>query len=123
MTLARIALGVCAALALTAAGFDADAKGRSGAHSGSGSGGHHSHHHHHRGGYGFHTRTFVATRLIVWPSGYYGASYYAYPSSRVPAPVAEYWYYCEPYAAYYPYVQECPTEWQPVLPVAPSPES
>jgi hypothetical protein len=133
MTLARIALGACAALALAGAGSDADAKGgkggghgagsSSGAHSSGGTGAHHSHHRH-GGGRGFgHTHAFVATRLVIWPPGYYGASYYPYPYPSYPAatPAVEYWYYCQPYAAYYPYVQECPTEWQPVLPSAPSP--
>jgi hypothetical protein len=27
-----------------------------------------------------------------------------------------YWYYCQEPAGYYPYVQQCPTEWLTVLP-------
>jgi hypothetical protein len=34
------------------------------------------------------------------------------------APTAQYWYYCEPAKAYYPYVATCPSGWQKV-PAAP----
>lgn len=118
MTRTKIALGVCAALALAAAGSEAVAKGgKGGGRSGAKAGAHHSHHHH-RGGHGFgHTRVFVGSSFVLWPAAYYWPGYY--PAAT---PVVEYWYYCQPYAAYYPYVQECPTEWQPVLPTAPSPQ-
>jgi hypothetical protein len=101
MRLATLAVGVCAAIALGAAPFEAGAKGGKGA-------GH---------GYGY-TSVFVGTSFVLWPRAYYWPDYY--PAA---VPAVEYWYYCQPYAAYYPYVQECPTEWQPVLPTAPSPES
>lgn len=115
MTLAKMALGACAAFALAGAGLDADAKGGKGGNGGKGA--HHSHRHH--AGHGFsHTRVFLASSFVVWPRAYYWPDYH--PAA---VPVVEYWYYCQPYAAYYPYVQECPTEWQPVLPTAPSPES
>ena len=32
----------------------------------------------------------------------------------VVAPPANYWYYCEPAQAYYPYVKQCPSGWQKV---------
>ena len=119
MRLARLVVGVCAAMALALAGFEADAKGGKG-------GGHrsHSHHHHqavsggstHSHGHGY-TGYFVASTFVIWPRAYYWPDYH--PAA---VPVVEYWYYCQPYAAYYPYVQECPAEWQPVLPTAPSPD-
>ena len=122
MRLARLTVGVWAAIALAAAPFGADAKGgkggggRGGGHSGARTGAHHSHHH---GGHGFAaTRVFIGSSFVVWPAAYYWPGYH--PGA---VPAVEYWYYCQPYAAYYPYVQECPTEWQPVLPTAPSPES
>jgi hypothetical protein len=31
-----------------------------------------------------------------------------------PAPVQQYWYYCPPANAYYPYVPSCPSGWQAV---------
>ena len=117
MRLARLVIGVCAAMALALAGFEADAKGGKG-------GGHRSHsHHHHQAvsggsshGHGY-TGYFVASTFVIWPRAYYWPDYH--PAA---VPVVEYWYYCQPYAAYYPYVQECPAEWQPVLPTAPSPD-
>lgn len=44
--------------------------------------------------------------------------YYYPPPVRYVTPVVSpaYWYYCPPLNAYYPYVQECPAPWQPVLP-------
>lgn len=127
MRLAKLIVGACAAIALMTAGLEAEAKGGRGGggrSGGSHSGGHHSHSHHShqavsggsshaRGHYGF----FVASSFVVWPSAYYWPDYH--PAA---VPVVEYWYYCQPYAAYYPYVQECPVDWQPVLPTAPSPD-
>jgi len=34
-------------------------------------------------------------------------------------PPPTYWYYCDAAQAYYPYVQQCPGEWRPVLPTPP----
>jgi hypothetical protein len=39
----------------------------------------------------------------------------------VPPPPPSYWYYCASAAAYYPYVQQCPEGWQPVVPQPPAP--
>jgi hypothetical protein len=114
MRLGKLVVGVCAAAALVAAAWDAGAKG---GHGGGKGGGHHGHshsHHFHGGGYGGY---FVASSFVMWPAAYYWPDYQ--PAME---PVVEYWYYCQPYAAYYPYVQECPAEWQPVLPTVPSPE-
>lgn len=116
--LAKLVVGGCAAIALSAAALDADAKGGRGGRGGSGKGaGHHSHQHHHHHGHGQRSFFFVASTFVVWPRAYYWPDYH--PAAT---PVVEYWYYCQPYAAYYPYVQECPTDGQPVLPSVPSPE-
>jgi hypothetical protein len=117
MKLATRLVGVCAAIALAMAGFEAEAKGGRGG-GGRGSGGHHSHSgsHHSHGHYG-RSSFFVASTFAIWPSAYYWPDY-----NPAAVPVVEYWYYCQPYAAYYPYVQECPVDWQPVLPTAPSPD-
>lgn len=127
MRLASQVVGVCAAIALAVAGFDADAKGGRGG--GGRSGGHHSHSHHSHGshqavsggsshshGHSY-SSFFVASSFVIWPSAYYWPDY-----NPAVVPAVEYWYYCQPYAAYYPYVQECPVEWQSVLPTAPSPD-
>ena len=116
MSAAKLAVGACAVMALLSTPF-AEAKGGRGG--GSRAGGHHSHGHHagsrHHAGHGFrYTGVFVGASYVLWPRAYYWPDYN--PGVRA----VEYWYYCEPYAAYYPYVQECPTEWQPVLPTAPS---
>ncbi|MBK7768626.1 MAG: hypothetical protein IPI44_22875 [Sulfuritalea sp.] len=38
------------------------------------------------------------------------------PASPVAAAPANYWYYCATAKGYYPYVSECPSGWQRVLP-------
>ena len=48
------------------------------------------------------------------------AYYYSPPPTYIEqAPTPDYWYFCPELNAYYPYVQECPGEWQPVLPQPP----
>jgi hypothetical protein len=47
------------------------------------------------------------------PSVYYSPPPPAYIEQ---APAQAYWYFCPELNAYYPYVQECPGGWQPVLP-------
>lgn len=37
-----------------------------------------------------------------------------------PSPPPAYWYYCGGSQAYYPYVQECPGGWTPVIPAPPT---
>jgi hypothetical protein len=56
-----------------------------------------------------------------YPYGYGDPSPYDYPPSQYAAPgyaptasSAAYWYYCQNPAGYYPYVQRCRTQWQPV---------
>ncbi|HYY61185.1 MAG TPA: hypothetical protein VE756_07340, partial [Burkholderiales bacterium] len=55
---------------------------------------------------------FVGPPYYYWP-GYWPGYYY--PAPVLAEPVA-YWYYCAPLAAYYPYVQDCPSGWQLVEP-------
>jgi hypothetical protein len=43
----------------------------------------------------------------------------AVPRSMQPAP-AGYWYFCPDSNTYYPYVRDCPSEWQRVVPYPPS---
>lgn len=80
-------------------------------------------HHHARVG------VFIGAPIIAysaWPRPYYPAPLY-YPGPLVasppqyieqtpPAQSSSYWYYCRESQAYYPYVQSCPSPWQPVAP-------
>ena len=94
-----------------------------------GHGGFHGRHDFHRhgglhGDFGF----FIGAPLFR-PEPYY--PYYGYPYVYPPAVVSEtqpqvyiqrepyYWYYCPEPGGYYPYVQNCPRGWQPVVPSAP----
>jgi hypothetical protein len=95
-------------------------------------GGHGYRSHGHRGhwhkGHGHSgVRVFISPGLVV-PFGSYWEPYspppvVVAPSPRVyvePAPPPPtYWYYCDAAQAYYPYVQQCPGEWRPVLPTPP----
>jgi hypothetical protein len=69
-------------------------------------GGKHFHHGHGRVG------VFVGAPVVF--GGWAYASPYSYPPPG-------YWYYCPYSRAYYPYVQECPGPWQPVVPHPPAP--
>jgi hypothetical protein len=61
---------------------------------------------------------------VVGPSWYfYPAPVYPYPNPYVPPVIVvsptpenepQYWYYCADPEGYYPYVEECAEEWQPV---------
>jgi len=55
-----------------------------------------------------------------WPRPYYygPAPLYIAPPlvAAIPAWSGDYWYYCPESRAYYPYVQECPSEWLRVVP-------
>lgn len=87
--------------------------------------------HHHRGH--VHFGVFVGAPAF-W---YYPPPYYYYPPVVVapasppvyveqndpPAPprdTASYWYYCPDTKSYYPYVNECASSWQQVVPHAPN---
>jgi hypothetical protein len=82
--------------------------------------------HGHRG-----PRVFISPRIVV-PFGAYWRPYwepYPYPPVVIAPPPRvyvepsppppQYWYYCDAAQAYYPYVQQCPGEWRPVLPTPP----
>jgi hypothetical protein len=77
---------------------------------------HHKHFHPGRG------HAFVTT-AVVFPAYYPYYPYYPfYPyNGFYPGPAPAYappamWYFCPALGAYYPYVQECPSGWQPVQP-------
>ena len=107
MRLAKLAFGCCVVLALAMA-LDANAGRGRGGSGGRGHASAGSHHHHFHGG----ARIFVGTTFVSYPHAYYWPGY-----SYAPAP--QYWYYCAPAAAYYPYVQSCPVGWELVLPTRP----
>ena len=111
----KLAVATCAALALAALAFDAEARGKGGrsGHAASGGGAQHHHHHHHHHG---HSRVFIGGTFVAWPGAYYWPGYYYAPAVAAPA---AYWYYCAPAAGYYPYVQHCPGGWELVLPTPP----
>ena len=61
---------------------------------------------------------------------YYGDAYYGYPNvvaatpPAAAAPVANgFWYYCQDTRAYYPYVSQCASPWQPVAAQPPAPQN
>ena len=60
---------------------------------------------------------FIAAPLyapLFYPAPTY---YYSPPPAYIEqAPTPDYWYFCPELNAYYPYVEECPGGWQPVLP-------
>ena len=88
--------------------------------------------HHHRSHVGI---WFGVPGPFFYPSPYYYPRYY-YPPVVVPAPVAPpvyierpavdsapptessaaYWYYCRDTQTYYPYVQQCASPWERVVP-------
>jgi len=59
---------------------------------------------------------------VVGPTWYfYPAPVYPYPNPYEPPPLelaapppAQFWYYCEEYKGYYPYVRTCPGGWKQV---------
>ena len=76
-------------------------------------------------------RVFISPRIVV-PFGAYWRPYwepYPYPPVVIAPPPRvyvepsppppQYWYYCDAAQAYYPYVQQCPGGWRPVLPTPP----
>jgi hypothetical protein len=118
MQWARLVVGSCAALALTAIALDAEARGRGGSGGRGGAHAGHGHHFHHGG-----ARVFIGGSFVAWPA-YFGPGYYYPPVYYAPAavmPAPQYWYYCTAAAAYYPYVQSCPGGWELVLPTPPHP--
>ncbi len=76
---------------------------------------------------GFATGIILDRAFAPWP-GYYPYPYYPYPYYQ-PAPMVvqqsapvyqqsqpQYWYWCDDPKGYYPYVQECPSNWKQVVP-------
>ena len=72
---------------------------------------------------------FIGAPVVAYSYAY--PRYYSHPAPVIvpapppvyveptPAPQAQgsnYWYYCRESGAYYPYVQTCPSPWQPVVP-------
>src|ERR1700694_4991441 len=74
----------------------------------------------------FHHRVFIGGAFIA--PLYFPPPYYYYPPPMYPpvqymepypapsAPQSSYWFYCPDSGAYYPYVQQCPSGWQQVVP-------
>ena len=64
----------------------------------------------------------AAYSYYAWPRYYYPAPVYYPPAAPpvyvepAPAQSSNYWYFCRESNAYYPYVQTCPSPWQPVVP-------
>jgi len=103
---------------------DADARGR--------------HHHHHRSHVGiwfgvpapvfyphyhYYPRYYYPPTVVV-PAPAYPPVYIEQPQSAAPAPSlgsTAYWYYCRDTQTYYPYVQQCATPWEQVVPQSPPP--
>ena len=55
---------------------------------------------------------------VVGPDWYfYNEPVYPYPDLYTPynQPIG-WWYWCDPYAEYYPYVTYCPVPWESVMP-------
>lgn len=90
-------------------------------------------------GAGFYYPWYGAYYGAPYYGGYYGAPYYPPAVVGVPvepptyiergqppaqangAPPADgYWYFCPDSRTYYPYVQQCASPWQPVVPQAPA---
>ena len=63
---------------------------------------------------------FIGAPLYA-PLFYPAPDYYYSPAPAYieQSPTPAYWYFCPELNAYYPYVQECPGGWQPVLPQPP----
>jgi hypothetical protein len=93
----------------------------------------HHHHHHHRSGVGIWFG--VPAPFYYYPRYYYPPAYY--PPAVIAAPAAPpvyieqsappayaapsqssgaYWYFCRDSQTYYPYVQQCASPWQQVVP-------
>ena len=139
-------LAVCATLsALIIVSTDASARGRSSGSRSHASGArtHASGAHGHTIHRSAHVGVFIGAPIIASSWWNYPYPYYAYgpyfppvvqgqeqsvvyveqqaPVGMAPSvPQAQpYWYYCEDSKTYYPYVQDCATPWQTVIPYAP----
>ncbi|MSQ55036.1 MAG: hypothetical protein EXR31_06675 [Betaproteobacteria bacterium] len=96
------------------------------------------HHHHHRNsgngvglvlGIAAIGAAIVASRAYSQPAPLYYApaqTIYVEPpppavQPALPSAAQNYWYYCRELDTYYPYAQQCPGQWQPVIPQPPAP--
>lgn len=122
MNSAKSALLLTAVVLGFTAAADAYANGR-----------HFRHHHHPRSSVSL---WFGVPGPFFYPSPYYYPRYYYPPAVVVPAPVSPpvyverpavdsapsaesataYWYYCRDSQTYYPYVQQCASPWERVVP-------
>lgn len=100
----------------------------------------------HHGGHGGWPRTQIGIGIGYWDPWFYSPFYYPYPPVyyprtvviEQPAPMVyierpenlpdadqeadgSYWYYCRDSKTYYPYVKECRSAWQRVVPKPPAP--
>ncbi len=85
-----------------------------------------------------HSRVVVGVHIgwPYWHYGHYPPPYYYSPRVVVPAETviyvekgdaepatgldpSQYWYFCRDSSTYFPYVKECPTPWQRVVPQPP----
>lgn len=83
-----------------------------------------------------HSRPYYRSYHRPYYGPYYGAPYYSYPpvvvapaappvyierqpAPQVQSPAAGYWHYCADSNSYYPYVQQCASQWQLVSPTPP----
>ena len=127
LNLALLSLAVGAAVIAPLG--DADARGRGGYRGG--------YHHHHRSSVG----VFIGAPLFPYysyspywyPRYYYPPAVVAVPAPEYveqgatgaygPAPAQQnaYWYFCPDSQTYYPYVQQCASQWQQVQPQASAP--
>ena len=78
-----------------------------------------------RFGFGFTIPLFPPAYYYPAPAYYYPAPVYAVPAPvyverpQVQAAPEHYWYYCPDSKTYYPYVKQCASAWQRVLPRPP----
>lgn len=72
----------------------------------------------------YYPRYYYPPAVVVPPPVYIEQ---APPAAPAPAPSAQssgaYWYYCRDTQTYYPYVQQCATPWQQVIPQSSAPPS
>ncbi len=121
-TKAAIVLAAVLGSSMVATGAEARHGGRHG---------HHGHHHHgHRSSVGI---FFAVPAPVYYYPRYYPRYYYPPTVVAAPAPVyieqsppaaapapsqssTAYWYYCRDTQTYYPYVQQCASPWQQIVP-------
>ena len=84
----------------------------------------HGYHRHWEGNHHYRDGAAVAAGLVIgsallWAATRPAPAAYEAPVvttvvTPAPPPASEYWYYCRPAGAYYPYVTACPTPWEAV---------